>query len=92
MTKNKLPIACQEIFDDLKSHFPKKHALVILENSSEVSLRRIYGVYSGVITDPKKILEIAHLAVKIIRKNIDPSYAKGRKIVIESKKSTKLSR
>lgn len=92
MTKTIIPITCQQIFKDLKRFFPKKHALAILENSTGISHRRIYGVFSGDITDPKKVLEIAELGVKTIRKNIDPTYAKGQKIVIEAKKSTKSTR
>lgn len=89
MTKNKQPIACQEIFDDLKRLFPKKHAKVISENAEEISLRRVYGVYTGIITDPKKVLEIAQVGVKIIRTQHDPSYAKGRKIVLKVSTMTK---
>lgn len=89
MTQKQLPIACQEIFKELKKNFPNKHAKVIFENSTGISLRRIYGVFSGVVTDPKKVLEIGEIAVKIIRLNVNPDYAKGRKIVIKAIKSTK---
>ena len=89
MTEKQLPIACQQIFDDLKVHFPKKHAKVIFENSRGISLRRIYGIYSGLITDPKKVLEIGEIGIKIMRENIDPEYAKDRLLVVKSINSTK---
>ncbi len=89
MTKKQLPIACQEIFKDLKTFFPKKHAKVIFEKSTGISIRRIYGVFSGSITDPKKVIEIGEIGIKIIRENVNPDYAKGRKLVIKSVKSTK---
>jgi len=89
MTKKQLPITCQEIRSDLKSYFPEKHAKVIFENSTGISIRRIYGVFSGEVTDPKKILEIGQIGIKIIRKNCDVDYAKGRKLVLKSHKSTK---
>ncbi|WP_438946878.1 hypothetical protein [Sediminibacterium sp.] len=84
MTEKQLPITCQEIFDDLKAYFPNKHAKVILENSRRISLRRIYGVFSGNVTDPKKIFEIAEIGIEIMRENVDPEYANNRKLVLKS--------
>lgn len=92
MTEIQQPITCQEIFEDLKVYFPNKHAKVVLENSTGIGLRRIYGVFSGDITDPKKVLEIAEIGAKIMRENVEPTYAEGRKIVINSKKRTKPTR
>lgn len=84
MTEKQLPITCQEIFDDLKAYFPKKHAKVILENSTGISLRRVYGVFSGNVTDPKKIFEIAEIGIEIMRENVEPEYAMNRKLVLKS--------
>ncbi|MCK9404492.1 MAG: hypothetical protein M0Q26_13960 [Chitinophagaceae bacterium] len=90
MTKNKQLITCQEILDDAKELFPRKHAKIISQNSNGISLRRVYAVYSGIITDPEKILEVANSAVKTIREKINPGYAKGRKMVFKKHSSTKL--
>lgn len=91
-TKKQYPIPCQEIFNDLRSNYPKSYLKAIVGNSKEVSLRRVQGVMSGDVKNPEKIIQVARICIKIMRQNIDTSYAVGRKIVLNPITKTKTKR
>ncbi len=56
----------QVLLRKLKKKLPAKYASAIAEKSSQLSLRRIRGVFNGEVTDPKKVKEVVLLAQEII--------------------------
>lgn len=53
----------------LKKKLPAKYAAAIAAKSSQLSLRRIRGVFNGEVTDPKKVKEVILVAKDVIAEN-----------------------
>lgn len=56
----------QVLLRKLKKKLPAKYASAIAEKSSQLSLRRVRGVFNGEVTDPKKVMEVVLIARQII--------------------------
>jgi hypothetical protein len=57
----------QVLLTKLKKKLPAKYASAIASKSSQLSLRRVRGVFNGEVTDPKKVKEVVLIAQQIIK-------------------------
>jgi hypothetical protein len=77
----------QVLLTNLKKKLPAKYAKAIAAKSSQLSLRRIRGVFNGEVTDPEKVMEVLLIAKEIIKeKEAINSILKPRKPFTKSKK------
>lgn len=87
MTQLQFQTMSQVLLRKLKKKLPAKYASAIAAKSSQLSLRRIRGVFNGEVTDPKKVKEVILVAKLVIAENQEiTSLLTPKTMSIKSKK------
>lgn len=64
----------QDVLTKIKKKLPFQYAKAISEESSQLSIRRVRGVFNGEVTDPKKISQVVKAAQQVIKKKEELSH------------------